>query len=112
MADAPSAAAPSEEIAVQAVPALKVRGLSLSVLAAAPALLVLREAGAVVVPVLISVLLAYSLAGPVNALTAWRVPRAASVAIVYGLLAVVALMAWRQARDRINDFLDDLPNTI
>ena len=112
MGDDRSATGPSDEIAIRSVPGLKVRGLSLSVLVAAAALLVLREAAPVVVPVLISVLLAYTLAAPVNALTAWRVPRAAAAAIVYGLIVVVALIAWREARDRINDFLDDLPNTI
>jgi predicted PurR-regulated permease PerM len=112
MGDDRSAAGPSDEIAIHDIPALKVRGLSLSVLVAAAALLVLREAAAVVVPVLISALLAYTLTPAVNALTTWRVPRAAAAAIVYALIAVVALIGWRQARDRIDDFLDDLPNTI
>jgi predicted PurR-regulated permease PerM len=58
------------------------------------------------------VLLAYTLAAPVNALTTLRVPRVAAAAIVYALIAVLALIAWRQARDRVNDFLDDLPDTI
>jgi predicted PurR-regulated permease PerM len=112
MGDDRSSAGPSDEIALREIAPLTVRGLSLSVVVGVAALLVLREAAAVVVPALISLLLAYTLAPAVDGLTRWHVPRAAAAAIVYILLAVAAAIAWRGARDRIDSFLEDLSPTI
>src|SRR5437879_7258969 len=112
MGDDRSSAGPSDEIALREIAPLTVRGLSLSVVVGMAALLVLREAAAVVVPALISLLLAYTLAPAVDGLTRWNVPRAVAAAIVYILLAVAAGIAWRGARDRIDSFLEDLPPTI
>jgi predicted PurR-regulated permease PerM len=112
MDDDRASAALSDEIAVRDVPPLKVRGLSLSVLLGAAAVFVLREAAPVVVPVMISVLLAYTLTPAVEVLTASKIPRVLAAAFVYALLATVVFVAWAQARDRIDAFVDDLPATI
>ena len=112
MGDERSPAGSSDEIALRHVPALQVRGLSLSVVVAAAAVLVLREAAAVVVPVLISVLLAYTLTPPVNVLVNWKMPRPVAAAIVYAFIAGAAVIGWREARDRIDAFLEDLPQTM
>src|SRR5436190_10887536 len=112
MGDDRSPAGSFDEIARRDLPALQVRGLSLSVVVAAAAALVLREAAAVAVPVLISVLLAYTLTPPVHVLVNWKIPRLVAAAIVYALIAGVAVIGWREARDRIDAFLEDLPQTM
>jgi predicted PurR-regulated permease PerM len=101
-----------DEILAQLPPIVTVRGLSLSALAMVSAVLVLREAAGVVVPVLISALLAYALAPAVDRLVAWSIPRPLAALIVYALLGVAAAIAWREVRDRTAGFLEDLPETI
>jgi predicted PurR-regulated permease PerM len=101
-----------DEILAQLPPIVTVRGLSLSALVMVAAVLVLREAAGVAVPVLISALLAYALAPAVDRLVAWSVPRPLAALIVYALLGVAAGIAWREVRDRTAGFLEDLPETI
>jgi len=101
-----------DEMAVPHLPAVSVRGLSLSVIVAAATVLILREAAEVIVPVLVSVLLAYALTPAVAELAAWKIPRALAAAIVYVILGVGAALAWGEIRDRTAGFLEDLPETI
>ena len=101
-----------DEILAQLPPIVTVRGLSLSALVMVAAVLVLREAAGVVVPVLISALLAYALAPAVDRLVAWSIPRPLAALIVYALLGIAAAIAWREVRDRTAGFLEDLPETI
>ena len=105
----------SDEIAltpVSSLSAVTVRGLSLWIIAGVAALLILREAAAVVVPVLVSLLFAYALAPAVARMTQWGLPRPVAAAVVYLLLGAIGAIGARELRDRANGFLDDLPKTI
>ena len=89
-----------------------VRGLALSAIAAAAAPVVLREAAPVVVPVLVSVLLAYALEPFVARFRRWGLPRPAAAGVVYLLLGAATVVGAREVGGRAQGFLDDLPDTI
>jgi predicted PurR-regulated permease PerM len=91
---------------------MTVRGLAVWALAAVAALFFLREAAPVVVPVLVSILLAYALEPAVDVLTRWHLPRPAAVAVVYVLLATAIGVGVRELRNEVNGFLADLPETV
>jgi predicted PurR-regulated permease PerM len=97
------------QIAAGTVP---VRSLDATVIVAAVALLVLREAAPVLVPVLVSILLAYALEPVVAGLAAWRLPRPLATAAVYLLLGAAIAIGARQLRLQVDAFLDDLPTAI
>jgi predicted PurR-regulated permease PerM len=104
--------APRAQPAGIAVGGVAIRTLALSAIAASATLLALREAAAVVVPVLVSILLAYALEPIVATLTRWRVPRLVAAVVVY--LAVVALVVIgaRELRAQTLSLLDELPVAI
>src|SRR5438094_6822298 len=85
---------------------VRVRAAAVSVIVAAAALLVLREAKAFVVPVLASVLCAYALEPAVAMFRRWGVPRPFAAIIIYMLLAVTAIGAAQAARTRVTRFVD------
>jgi len=95
-----------------AEPASRVRTVSLSIIVAAAVLLALREAGPVVVPVLVSLLCAYALEPAVALLMRCRLPRPAAALVLYLVLAIAAVSAARLVHTRVTAFLDTLPNTI
>ncbi len=66
--------------ATPAIPALRVpvRSRAAWTLGAVAALLALREAESIVVPLLLSILFAYALEPPIEYLVAWRLPRVAA----------------------------------
>jgi predicted PurR-regulated permease PerM len=78
----------------------------------AAALYVLREAADLLAPVLVSVLLAYTLQPIVDVLTRWRVFRPAAVIVTYGLAAVVIVAGGRLAKRQAVAFLNALPSTV
>src|SRR3989442_11153320 len=92
--------------------AVRVRAAAVSVIVAAAALLVLREAKPFIVPVLASVLCAYALEPAVATLRRWGVPRPLAAIIIYMLLAVAAIGAAQAARTRVRRFVDTLPTLI
>ena len=101
------------EAPVEILPhAVRVRAAAVSVIVAAAALLVLREAKAFVVPVLTSVLCAYALEPAVAMFRRWGVPRPFAAIIIYMLLAVTAIGAAQAARTRVTRFVDTLPTLI
>ena len=91
---------------------MSIRTMAIIVLAASLATYALHEAAAFVIPILLSVLLAYALEPAVELLMRARLPRVAAAALVYLVLAVAAGSLARHAIDQINGFLTDLPNTI
>ena len=98
------------EAPVEILPhAVRVRAAAVSVIVAAAALLVLREAKAFVVPVLASVLCAYALEPAVAMFRRRGVPRPFAAIIIYMLLAVTAIGAAQAARTRVTRFVDTLP---
>jgi predicted PurR-regulated permease PerM len=103
----------ADEVPVEMLPGtLRVRAAAVSVIVAAAALLVLREAKPFMVPVLVSVLCAYALEPAVAVLLRCRVPRPLAVVIIYTLLAVAAVTAAQAIRTRVDRFLDSLPAMI
>ena len=72
---------------LQHVP-VNVRSASLGVLAVAAGVYILKWAGAVFIPVLLGLMLSYTLSPIVNRLQRWRVPRALGAAVL--LIGIVA----------------------
>jgi predicted PurR-regulated permease PerM len=92
--------------------ALRVRASAAGLLLVVGTMFVLREGQAVIVPILVSVLVAYALEPFVAALMRLRVPRAPAVVVLYLVMAVSAISLARVARSQANSFIDDLPVTI
>ena len=92
--------------------AVRIRAAAMWAIAAVATLLVLREAAPVLVPILVSILLAYALEPAVGALVRCRLPRVLAASIVYVVLAIAIGAAVQKLRGPVNAFLDDLPNTI
>src|SRR5207253_6827260 len=97
------------EIALGTVP---VRTLAASATVAAATLLFLREAAPALVPILVSILLAYALEPAVVALMRWRLPRPAAAAVVYLVLGTMVAIGVRELGNQVNGFLRDLPDTL
>lgn len=92
--------------------ATRVRWRAATVLLTLAALFVLRIARPVLVPVLVSVLVAYALEPAVVLLIRCRVPRVAAAACVYVMLALAAGSLARTVAGQVTSFLDDLPREI
>jgi len=92
--------------------AASVRAGALIVLLTVLSIVVLHEAEALCVPVLLSVLLAYALEPIVKTVMRARVPRAAAALLVYSALLYGAAIAAHIVRAKARSFLDDLPATI
>src|SRR5437763_16258547 len=107
-ADDTNAPAP-EEIAIGPVTA---RVLGLSAIAAAAALLFLRAAAALLVPIFISVLLAYALEPAVAGLMRLRLPRVIAAILVYALVGGSVAFGVRELRRQVAAFLEDFPRAI
>jgi predicted PurR-regulated permease PerM len=91
---------------------MTVRTAAIVVLSASLTIYALHEGAALLIPILVSVLLAYALEPAVELFMRARLPRVAAAAVVYLLLAVAAGSLARVAIDQINGFLTDLPDTI
>lgn len=89
-----------------------IRTGALSVLAVVAAVLALRAAEAVAVPILVSVLLAYALEPAVSALVALRLPRSAAAVVVFGLLLVGVRAGASALVAPARAFAADLPATV
>jgi predicted PurR-regulated permease PerM len=91
---------------------LHVRGAQVLILAVAATVYALHEGAELIVPVLVSVLLAYALEPFVAHLVRWRLPRLASVIVVYVVIGIGSALVVRGLRHQVSDFLDGLPDTI
>jgi predicted PurR-regulated permease PerM len=91
---------------------LAIRMAAVTIIAVAATLVVLREAAPVLVPVLVSVLLAYALEPIVAFLIRCRIPRVIAASMVYALLAVLITIGIRVGGPQLNAFIDDVPATI
>ena len=89
-----------------------VRGSAILVIAAAAAIYVLHEAAAALIPIFVSVLLAYALEPFIVGLTRWRVPRLVASALVLTLLAALAGAVVRTAHNQARALIDNLPATV
>ena len=89
-----------------------IRGAAATALAFAAALFLLHEASELFIPFLLSVLLAYALEPFVSLLTRARVPRPAAALVVFMMVATAIGAGARTARDQIDAFADDMPNTV
>ncbi len=94
-----------------AVP-VRVRASAVTVLAGVALLYIGRVAAPVVVPVLVSILLAYALEPAVQLLMRCRLPRIASAVLIYLGLAVLGGSLIRSGADQVTSFLNDLPATV
>jgi predicted PurR-regulated permease PerM len=92
-----------------AVERLGMRNGPLALLAAIAGLVVLHEGAPFFAPILLSVLLAYALEPFVRALIRVRLPRVIAAAVVYAVIAAVAIGLGRTAQTQIATFLNDLP---
>jgi len=81
-------------------------------LALAAALVLLHEASALFIPLLLSVLLAYALEPFVGLLTRIRVPRPAAALVVFVMVAALVIAGARSAREQVDAFVDDIPHTV
>jgi len=105
-------AAPDPHDAAPAFECLPLRGLAATIVCGAVALFVLREAAALVTPILVSILAAYALESVVEIGMRCRLPRAAAVVVTYALVATVITGGARLAKRQVVAFLEDLPATI
>jgi predicted PurR-regulated permease PerM len=91
---------------------VSVRGMGMIVIGSAVMLFVVRVAGPVLVPILVSILLAYALEPLIAGLGRLRLPRVLAAVVVYALIGLAATAVTRTARSQVTGFLDDLPTTI
>lgn len=88
---------------------LNVRGGPMIVIAGATAVYVVREAAALLIPIFLSLLLAYALEPLLTAFIRLRVPRLVAAALVFLALSITAGAATRAVRAQASSFIDDLP---
>lgn len=89
-----------------------IRNGPLVLIAAAAVVVVLREGAQIFAPILLSVLLAYTLEPFVRALIRLRIPRVLAAVLVYAAIGTAAIGLGRTARARVSDFLRDFPTTV
>src|SRR5919202_6462808 len=91
---------------------MPIRGAAVATLAFSAALFVLHEASELFIPVLLSVLLAYALEPFVTLLTRVRLPRPAAALLVFMMAATLLGAGARAAREQIDAFVADIPDTV
>ena len=105
---------PSSIAAVDAPTAapVSVRGLAGTIVFAAGALFVLREAGAFAAPILLAVLLAYALEPFVAAFARCRLPRPVAIVATYVVVGLAIVGGARVAKRQAVAFVNELPDTV
>lgn len=91
---------------------LDIGGAAVMWLGIAAAVLLLHEASALFIPILLSVLLAYALEPIVELLIRVRLPRPAAAVVTFMLLATALGAGVRSAAPQVNAFADEMPGMI
>jgi predicted PurR-regulated permease PerM len=86
-----------------------VRSVSLTVLAIVAATFTLKEGQDFFIPLVLSVIVSYSLDPVVTWITAWRLPRALAALIVMGVVGGLLVAGAYGLRQQVADIVDQLP---
>jgi predicted PurR-regulated permease PerM len=89
-----------------------IRGMAVTIVAAAATIYVMREGASLVAPILGSVLLAYALEPLVAFVCRGHLPRTLAVVLVFALLIAGVAAVGLLARPQVAAFLDALPATV
>jgi predicted PurR-regulated permease PerM len=110
----PPAAVPDKETAAPDLPTISVpadiRSAALTVIAVLALILVLQYAQAMIIPIVLGVLISYALDPFVTALARYRVPRAASAAVLLMMLVGAGGLLVYQLRFQAQDIAQQLPD--
>ncbi len=111
MAETPGSREVPDPVAVAGPSTVRIRNISLAVLAVCGVVVMLDWAAAVFIPVLLGLMFSYALSPIVDRLHTWRVPRAlGAAALMAALIGGIGAMAYSLGDDA-NALISSLPDT-